>query len=76
LSKSSNLSGRDADTGRIVLLFNPRRQRWKRHFAWDGPRLIGLTPCGRATISVLNINIPHRIDLRALLIGADLFPPD
>jgi hypothetical protein len=35
LAKSSNLSGRDPLTGRVVVLFNPRRQRWKRHFAWD-----------------------------------------
>jgi hypothetical protein len=75
LSKSSNLSGRDADTGRIVVLFNPRRQRWNRHFTWDGPRLIGLSPCGRATIAVLNINTRHRIDLRELLMEAGLFPP-
>jgi hypothetical protein len=52
LAKSSNLSGRDVATGRIVVLFNPRRQRWKRHFTWDGPWLVGLTPCGRATIAV------------------------
>jgi hypothetical protein len=38
LAKSSNLSGRDTATGRIVVLFNPRHQRWRRHFAWDGPR--------------------------------------
>ena len=33
LSKSSNLSGLDTLTGPIVVLFNPRRQRWVRHFA-------------------------------------------
>ncbi len=76
LAKSSNLSGRDAVTGRIVVLFNPRRQRWKRHFTWDGPRLLGLTACGRATIAVLNINIGYRIELRELLIKAGRFPPD
>ncbi len=76
LAKSSNLSGRDTVTHRIVVLFNPRRQRWKRHFAWDGPRLTGLTACGRATISVLNMNAPHRIELRELLIEARLFPPE
>ena len=76
LAKSSSLSGRDALTGRIVVLFNPRRQRWKRHFEWDGPRLVGRTPCGRATIAVLNINVPHRIGLRELLISAGLLPPD
>jgi hypothetical protein len=76
LAKSSNLTGRDATTGRIVALFNPRRQRWKRHFAWDNAHLVGLTLCGRVTIDVLNINEPHRIHLRELLIVAGLFPPD
>ena len=74
--KSSNLSGRDFVTRRVVVLFNPRRQRWSRHFAWDGPQLAGLTPCGRATVDVLNINAPHRIDLRRLLIAAGVFPPE
>jgi hypothetical protein len=73
LSKSSNLSGRDTETGRIVTLFNPRRQRWERHFRWAGPQLLGLTACGRATIAVLNINRPHRIELRELLITAGRF---
>jgi hypothetical protein len=76
LAKSSNLSGRDWTTGRIVVLFNPRRQRWRRHFAWNGPRLVGLASCGRATIAVLNINAAHRINLRELLIEAKLFPPE
>jgi HNH endonuclease len=76
LSKSSNLSGRDNLTGRIVVLFNPRRQRWDRHFIWKGPRLVGITPCGRATISVLNMNAAHRIELRELLIEAGRFPAD
>jgi hypothetical protein len=75
LAKSSNLSGRDFDTGRVVVLFNPRRQRWSRHFTWDGARLVGMTPCGRATIDVLNINERGRIELRELLIIAGVFPP-
>lgn len=76
LAKSSNLSGRDPATGRIAVLFNPRRQRWRRHFTWDGPTIVGLTPCGRATMAVLNMNASHRIELRQLLIAADLFPPE
>jgi hypothetical protein len=76
LGKSSNLSGRDTVTGRIVVLFNPRRQRWRRHFAWDGARLVGLTPCGRVTVDVLNINARHRVELRELLIAGGVFPPD
>ena len=75
LAKSSNLSGRDKVTGRIVVLFNPRRQRWDRHFEWDGASLVGRTPCGRATIAVMNINMAHRVEMRELLIEAGLFPP-
>ena len=75
LAKSSNLSGRDLDSGRVVVLFNPRRQRWIRHFVWEGARLVGKTPCGRATIDVLNINAPHRVELRELLIVSGVFPP-
>jgi hypothetical protein len=74
LGKSSNLSGRDFVTGRVVLLFNPRRQSWSRHFQWVGPQLIGKSACGRATIDVLNINAPHRVDLRELLIRGGVFP--
>ncbi|HMC89699.1 MAG TPA: hypothetical protein VKI17_09125 [Gemmataceae bacterium] len=59
-----------------MVLFNPRRRRWDRHFIWKGPRLVGLTPCGRATISVLNMNAAHRIELRELLIEAGRFPAD
>jgi HNH endonuclease len=76
LAKSSNLSGRDFVTGRVVVLFNPRRQRWSRHFTWDGASLVGSTPCGRATIDVLNINEPERVDLRELLVIAGVFPPE
>jgi hypothetical protein len=76
VAKSSNLSGRDPITGRVVRLFNPRRQRWHRHFAWDGARLAGLTPSGRATIDVLDINARHRVELRELLIVAGVFPPE
>ena len=76
LGKSSNLSGRDSVTGRVVLLFNPRRKKWSRHFKWEGAVLVGLSPRGRATIDVLNINAPHRIELRELLILGGVFPPE
>jgi hypothetical protein len=62
--KGPNLSGRDPRTGRIVRLFNPRRQRWERHFRWVGVVLVGITSTGRATIAVLDINNPRRVQLR------------
>jgi hypothetical protein len=73
LGKSSNLSG--WVQGKVVALFDPRRQSWKRHFAWRGPRLIGKSKCGQATIQVLNINADDRVSLRQLLIELGDFPP-
>jgi hypothetical protein len=75
LFKSSNLSGIDPDTGMIVPLFHPRRQQWHVHFQWHGPRLVGRTACGRATIAVLCINLAHRVRMRRFLILAGVFPP-
>jgi hypothetical protein len=58
-----------------VRLFNPRTDPWREHFAWEGPRLLGLTDVGKATIGLLQINSKTRVQLRQLLIEANLFPP-
>src|SRR5258708_23971581 len=54
LGKGANLASRVG--GKIVALFNPRRQSWRRHFRWTGALIVGKTLCGRATVKVLNIN--------------------
>jgi hypothetical protein len=54
--KGPNLAGIDPKTDRRTWLFNPRRQKWSRHFRWDGPVLVERTAVGRATIAVLQIN--------------------
>jgi HNH endonuclease len=73
--KGTNLAGVDPLTNRVTPLFNPRQQRWSRHFRWDGPILVGRTAVGRATIAVLRINHPHRVAQRAALIEEGVFPP-
>lgn len=73
--KGPNIAGIDPKTRRIVPLFNPRRQKWSRHFLWDGPVLTGLTARGRATIRVLKINWEHRVEFRRELIEEGSFPP-
>ena len=57
LHKGPNLSGIDPVSGAIVTLFNPRMDRWSEHFrqAADGT-IEGLTPTGRATVAVLDVN--------------------
>jgi hypothetical protein len=72
--KGPNLSGIDPASSQVVELFNPRRQRWERHFQWAGPRVVGRTKSGRATIVVLEMNLTSRVELREILSGAGLFP--
>jgi hypothetical protein len=75
--KGSNLAGIDRLTSRtrLVRLFNPRRHKWRRHFRWDGPYLVGRTPIGRVTVVVLAMNDPVRVALREELIEEGVFPP-
>lgn len=73
--KGPNIAGIDPQSGRLVRLFNPRRDRWARHFAWDGPILVGRTTMARATIAVLDINEPDAVTVRAALIDEGVFPP-
>jgi 5-methylcytosine-specific restriction endonuclease McrA len=69
LCKGPNLTGLDRESGRIVPLFHPRRDRWAEHFAWRGPRIEGLTAAGRATVLVLGMNDARRLDLRTELLA-------
>lgn len=64
LRKGTNMTGIDPTTDRIEEVFNPRRDAWRDHFAWEGIRIIGLTPTGRATVQVLDMNGDDRLDLR------------
>jgi HNH endonuclease len=76
LGKSDRVRVPDPDTDREVPLFNPRRDRWVDHFAWqEGWRVVGLTPSGRATIAALNLNHPRRIRIREAEEWFNLFPP-
>lgn len=76
-NKGPNLAGIDRATSRTkpVPLFNPRRQKWSRHFRWDGPNIVGRTPCGRVTVAVLAMNDPVRVALREELMEEGWHPP-
>jgi HNH endonuclease len=63
--KGPNLSGIDPQDGTTVPLFHPRRQEWAEHFAMDGAVVTGKTPIGRATVRVLSLNDPVRVEVRA-----------
>lgn len=64
LHKGPNLTGIDPGTGEIVALFHPRKQQWVEHFSLEEITVIGLTPAGRTTVRVLQMNAPARLELR------------
>lgn len=68
LFKGTNLSSIDPSTMQIVQLFNPRRDQWHEPFILDGAEIVGLTPIGRATARLLQMNARRRVKLRAWLI--------
>jgi hypothetical protein len=74
--KGPNIAGIDPLTKRLTRLFDPRRQKWERHFRWNGPLLEGLTKEGRATVVVLALNHPDLIEVRAELLSEGSFPPN
>jgi hypothetical protein len=73
-AKGPNLSGMLG--GKLYPLFNPRKQKWARHFYWDHTILVGATKTGMVTVHVLNINHPSRVMLREHLLFEGRFPPD
>lgn len=73
--KGPNLSGLAPVTRELTRLYNPRQDRWREHFAWQGAVLIGLTAVGRTTIQVLAINDREMVEAREMLIAEGRFPP-
>ena len=74
LHKGPNLTGIDPATGELAPLYHPRRDRWEDHFAFQGARIAGLTPVGRATVYVLAMNDARRLEMKAELLARGDLP--
>jgi hypothetical protein len=64
LRKGARQEIEDVETGETVNIFNPRQQSWNKHFHWDGVKVVGLTPTGRATIKALDLNRATMLAIR------------
>ncbi len=73
--KGSDLAALDPTDNAITPLFNPRLHIWEAHFASEGAQIVGRTPTGRATVSLLRLNAPKRLMQRLALIDAGRYPP-
>lgn len=72
--KGSDLASLDPQTGAVVALFNPRQDEWPQHFLIDENGLVvPLTPIGRVTVRLLQLNTQQRVEERRLLLLAGVF---
>lgn len=67
--KGSDLTSLDPQTRQITPLFHPRDDRWEDHFQLDGGFINPITPQGRVTVRLLQLNKRERVDERLLLIA-------
>jgi len=72
--KGTDLASIDPRTRKIVPLFNPRRHKWSAHFRLEGARIVPLTPQGRVTVFLLQLNRFDRLDVREDLICSERYP--
>jgi HNH endonuclease len=76
--KGTQTDAKDPVTNRNVKLFNPREQKWSRHFAWrdNGTHIAGLTASGRATVLALQLNNSYAVTVRQAWVSAGWHPPN
>lgn len=72
--KGSDLASYDEVSGEIVRLFHPRRDQWSDYFRHEAEYLAPLTPIGRVTIKLLQLNKYERLLERAELVAAGKYP--
>jgi hypothetical protein len=70
--KGTDLALIDPGTGEITPLYHPRRDWWSDHFCLSGAEFTPLTPIGRVTVRLLQLNRGDRIRERQLLIEANV----
>ena len=72
--KGTDLGSIDPETNQLVPFYNPRRQQWIEHFQLDGARVVPISPEGRVTVAILQLNHPDRILERLRLVEASIYP--
>lgn len=65
LRKGARQRVTDPLSGAHVAIFNPRTEPWSEHFRWSDLEVVGLTACGRATLTALQMNRPLALAIRA-----------
>ncbi len=70
--KGSDIASIDPESGEIVRLYQPGRDRWSEHFQLEGSGLMPLTDLARTTVWLLDLNRSERQEERPLWFAAGL----
>ena len=75
--KSARTFAFDSKSQTEVSFYNPRKDIWREHFAWneDFTEIIGLTAKARVTIKALKLNRKNVVNLRKVLVIVGEHPP-
>lgn len=75
--KYNKTEAADPAGGETAKLYHPRTQKWEEHFAWgnDFSVIVGITPTGRATVEMLQVNRESLVNLRRILVMFGEHPP-
>ncbi len=72
--KGTDLGSINWQTHQLVRFFNPRTDRWAEHFQLRGGAIVPLTEIGEVTARIFGFNSLKRLNERALLMEAGLYP--
>ncbi len=74
LYKGSDIATISPETGKLVRFFDPRKDRWSKHFRLREAKIVPVSEVGEATIRILKINSEDRLLERQLLIKLGRYP--
>jgi hypothetical protein len=72
--KGPNIASVDPISKELTALFHPRRDKWSNHFSIVDGEILALSPSGRATARLLQVNSRNRVELRRELGELGLYP--
>jgi hypothetical protein len=72
--KGSDIASLDPETGALCPLFHPRSDVWATHFATQAGAVVARTAVARATVALLRINAPARVEVRTELATLGRWP--
>lgn len=74
LHKGSDIASISPETGELVRFYDPRNDRWNKHFRLNGAEIVPISDIGEATVRILKINSEDRLLERQLLINLGRYP--